>query len=748
MAKISNTSAYPNITPQASDYLVLTDTSDSNATKTVTVQALADFISVGNVTLQEVLDAGNTATEDINLTGNYTGTGNITLNGNYIGVGNINNQGNLTLTAGVGTFPQVDINGGAIDNTTIGLTAATRAIFASSGTSEAIRAVSFNTSAPALWIQTGGLQAKDVAGATSYGNDGDVLISKGSGGTTSDQVPRWTAQSEIEPHQVLKTVENQTGGVLVKGTPVKLDSNPSGTPRVIPADSGPVAQMPASGLVYEDIANGSEGKIILIGNLTNVSVTFSGTAPSVGDVVYVSETTGQLTVDRPTSETLLVQNVGIVSRTAGQTDIQVTCTGRSNDLPNLTAKDIFIGSSLAGEIGKAVETDLIQIDNTNPALPAYDITIGNPTAPTQTIVHGLFYANVVHPYGSNNLQYGEEALINPQGQNNTAIGLESLRNTTTGNSNTALGALSMTSNLSGSNNSALGNGALNNNTNGSDNTAIGFEALQSNVTGLLNTALGAEAGNSSTGNSNVFIGQRSGNSLTGNENVTIGVRALGSVTGAANNNVAIGHLAGESAAAAVLDNTIIGHDAGFSVQGNNNTILGSGAGRVSVQDNTIIGANAAPLASFASGTVTCVGTSALALLTSGRETVAVGSRSGDILVNGQRNTFLGERANCINAADSYVTAVGQGATGTDNCVALGAVTNASVPNAIALGAFAAAGNATININVSGVAGTPQGGIPIFPDRAAATGTLNNGDVYALTPGGPDNPGTSYVLAIF
>ena len=57
MAKISNTTAYPNITPQGSDYLVLTDSSDNNATKTVTVQALADFID-DQVTLQEVLNSG------------------------------------------------------------------------------------------------------------------------------------------------------------------------------------------------------------------------------------------------------------------------------------------------------------------------------------------------------------------------------------------------------------------------------------------------------------------------------------------------------------------------------------------------------------------------------------------------------------------------------------------------------------------------------------------------------------------
>ena len=47
MAKISDTSSYPNITPASGDYLVLTDVSDSNNTKTVTVQALSDFIGGG-----------------------------------------------------------------------------------------------------------------------------------------------------------------------------------------------------------------------------------------------------------------------------------------------------------------------------------------------------------------------------------------------------------------------------------------------------------------------------------------------------------------------------------------------------------------------------------------------------------------------------------------------------------------------------------------------------------------------------
>lgn len=71
MAKISNQTAYPQQNPVAlTDYLIGTSASGL-ATKTFSVQSLADIID-GQVTLQEVLDAGNTATQDINLTGDIT----------------------------------------------------------------------------------------------------------------------------------------------------------------------------------------------------------------------------------------------------------------------------------------------------------------------------------------------------------------------------------------------------------------------------------------------------------------------------------------------------------------------------------------------------------------------------------------------------------------------------------------------------------------------------------------------------
>ena len=63
MSKISNQSAYPAATPVDGDYLIGTDISDSNATKTFTVGSKVAIYAAD--TLSEVLAAGNTATNNI-----------------------------------------------------------------------------------------------------------------------------------------------------------------------------------------------------------------------------------------------------------------------------------------------------------------------------------------------------------------------------------------------------------------------------------------------------------------------------------------------------------------------------------------------------------------------------------------------------------------------------------------------------------------------------------------------------------
>jgi len=79
MAKISNLIAYPTVAPQLGDYVIGTDTSNSNETVNFTLQSIADIIPAD--TLAEVLAAGNTATNNIILTGNITLTGNLSVSG-------------------------------------------------------------------------------------------------------------------------------------------------------------------------------------------------------------------------------------------------------------------------------------------------------------------------------------------------------------------------------------------------------------------------------------------------------------------------------------------------------------------------------------------------------------------------------------------------------------------------------------------------------------------------------------------
>ncbi len=88
MAKIKNTTAYPTVTPNASDLLIATDVSDNNKTVTFLV---SDLLAAGTILqdLQSVLDTGNTAIQNINLTGvisltgtqDFNATGGITISG-------------------------------------------------------------------------------------------------------------------------------------------------------------------------------------------------------------------------------------------------------------------------------------------------------------------------------------------------------------------------------------------------------------------------------------------------------------------------------------------------------------------------------------------------------------------------------------------------------------------------------------------------------------------------------------------
>ncbi len=123
----------------------------------------------------------------------------------------------------------------------------------------------------------------------------------------------------------------------------------SGRPTVGIADA--TAQQPGNkkypvvGLALADYSSG-EGKMIVTGILDDFN-TNNITNPVIGQPVYVgnSGSTGDtLTGTKPTG-TDVIQNVAIINKTGANGSLQVSCIGRTNDLPNLEQGKIWLGDA-------------------------------------------------------------------------------------------------------------------------------------------------------------------------------------------------------------------------------------------------------------------------------------------------------------------------------------------------------------------------------------------------------------------
>ena len=123
MAKISNTSAYPNISNlDAADYLILTDAENSLLTKSCTIGTLQSFIASGGITLTTAGSSGSSTlidgvlnipeytAGDVNSVNSQTGSVVITASGGLTitetGTSTINISG-----TGAGNFVSLSVNG-------------------------------------------------------------------------------------------------------------------------------------------------------------------------------------------------------------------------------------------------------------------------------------------------------------------------------------------------------------------------------------------------------------------------------------------------------------------------------------------------------------------------------------------------------------------------------------------------------------------------------------------------------------
>ena len=206
----------------------------------------------------------------------------------------------------------------------------------------------------------------------------DQIISTDGAGTLSFIDP--TALSVGESEQVHIACKNTSGVSISKGDPVYITGT-VGTSFIIQiaaADASNAAKMPAVGLVETDLDINAEGYVIVSGvlkNLTTDPLSSGDGTPSSNDTIYVKPG-GGLTKTKPTGSGNYIQNVGKVGRvnSSNAGSIAVSTIMRTNDVPNLSAGKVWVGTTTYTS-----ESGVIHLDESNNRLGVNNIS------PTQAL---------------------------------------------------------------------------------------------------------------------------------------------------------------------------------------------------------------------------------------------------------------------------------------------------------------------------------------------------------------------------
>ena len=192
-------------------------------------------------------------------------------------------------------------------------------------------------------ITTTGTVGLGVVGIDNGGTGKDGLLS-----STRSQVLAVNAGRtgyDFVDQQVIETIEADEP--LSKGDPLYVVGWNNGTSMVIvgKADSAQGSKMPCVGVAANDIEQDAVGEMIVVGVIDNIATNNLPGSPSVGDIVYV-KTGGGLTGIKP-DQSNLIQNIGIILNLAGagSGSMQITATGRSNDIPNIPSTQVWVGNS-------------------------------------------------------------------------------------------------------------------------------------------------------------------------------------------------------------------------------------------------------------------------------------------------------------------------------------------------------------------------------------------------------------------
>jgi hypothetical protein len=140
-------------------------------------------------------------------------------------------------------------------------------------------------------------------------------------------------------------VFNNTASTLTKGQAVYITGAQGDEACVALANNQVAAQMPAMGIIKENISAGASGQAV-----TNGTMNFTGHGFTVGADLYVNGA-GLLTETIPTGEGELLQKI---AKALAPNFILVQGAGRTNATPNLNDGNIFVGNGS----NQAVSADL------------------------------------------------------------------------------------------------------------------------------------------------------------------------------------------------------------------------------------------------------------------------------------------------------------------------------------------------------------------------------------------------------
>lgn len=138
--------------------------------------------------------------------------------------------------------------------------------------------------------------------------------------------------------------------------------------------------MPCIGICDQNLVANQNGLAITYGKIKGIDTTGHGF--SEGSIAYVSNTTAGSVNSKPVStDTDLIQNVGIVTKVSNNGVIFVTGTGRSNDIPNGITQTSFDNQSdyLYAYRGTSNRFDKLLIQNIGAIAKSYSSDPGTGT---------------------------------------------------------------------------------------------------------------------------------------------------------------------------------------------------------------------------------------------------------------------------------------------------------------------------------------------------------------------------------